>query len=169
METKLIRKNIMKITIILFLAGTNCVSYSFRGGAFPEHTKTIHIPISDNQSTMYGLEQPLTSAVRNEFIKDGRLGLSDDQNADLYLQLTILSYAHEAYSYTAEEEVKEYQVTMNISVFYLDQLNGDTIWDDKVMVAKETYSAYNEDEEIGKNRVLEEFAKDLIPLMTENW
>ena len=118
---------------------------------------------------MYGLEQPLTSAVRNEFIKDGRLGLSDDQDADLYLQLTILSYAHEAYSYTTEEEVKEYQVTMNISVFYLNQLNGDTIWDDKVMVAKETYSAYNEDEEIGKNRVLEEFAKDLIPLMTENW
>ena len=163
------KKKHIHIFIIFYLLVSGCISYSFHGGSFPENTKTINIPIAENQSTMYGLEQLLTSAVRDQFLSDGRLNLSDEDNADIKLQLKVMDYTNEVYSYTSEEEIKEYEISIRISVTYINQSIADTIWFDKVIIAKNVYSAYNEDEEIGKERVIEDFSKDLKSLMTENW
>lgn len=161
--------NYKLIIFISFFVISGCISYSFHGGSFPEHTNTINIPIAENQSTMYGLEQLLTSTVRDQFLKDGRLSLSESENANIKLLLKVIDYRNEVYSYTSEEEIKEYEISIQMSVTYINQSIDDTIWLNKVIIAKNTYSAYNEDEEIGKERVIEDFSKDLISLMTENW
>lgn len=158
---------LFKVLIFIFIG--SCVSYSFKGGSFPEDTKTIYLPFISNQTNMYGIEQTLTNIIRDDFLKDGRLVLKDNNDADLILNLTIQSYSNNVYSYTSNEEVKEYEISIIISATYINNITNDTIWDNKIINAKKTYSAYNENEENGIEYTAKEFSENLISLMTENW
>lgn len=160
-------KILSKFTWLIILLG--CVSYSFHGGSFPQKARTISIPVANNSSEMYGLEQDFTQNVQDAFIKDARLQLSNYRDADLTLLLKVTSYSNEVFSYITEEQIEQYQVSISVNVTYINNIENDTIWKDKVIIAHGIYSAYNQTEEDGKNLAYEDFSKNLISLMTENW
>ncbi len=153
--------------LIFFIAG--CVSYSFHGGAFPLKSQSISVPVAENTSGMYGIEQEFTESVRSAFIKDARLQLTDSKDPDLSLYLKVSSYSNEVFSYTSDEKIEQYQVSIGVSVTYINNMESDTIWKDKLIIANGIYSAYNGSEDDGKKSAYEDFSKILISLMTENW
>ncbi|MBN1150935.1 LptE family protein [candidate division WOR-3 bacterium] len=162
---KVLSKNV--IVSVLVLSG--CVAYSFHGGSFPQKAETISIPVADNSSGMYGLEQDFTQNVRNTFIKDARLRLSDSKDTDLTLLLRVTAYSNEVFSYTSDEQIEQYQVSISVIVTYINNIENDTIWKDKVIIAQGIYSAYNQTEDDGRNLAYDDFSKNLVSLMTENW
>ncbi|MBN2363028.1 LptE family protein [candidate division WOR-3 bacterium] len=158
-----------KYYFLLTLLISGCVSYSFHGGTFPPKSGSISIPVADNTSGMYGIEQDFTETVRNAFIKDSRLHLTDSRDSDLVLHLKVSAYTNEVFSYTSDEKIEQYKVSIAVNVTYINNTDNDTIWKDKVIIANGIYSAYNETEDDGKKLAYEDFSKILISLMTENW
>ncbi|MBN1620580.1 LptE family protein [candidate division WOR-3 bacterium] len=158
-----------KISAILLFSISGCVSYSFHGGTFPPKAQSISVPAAENISGMYGIEQAFTEAVRSAFIKDSRLLLTDSKDPDLTLYLKVSSYSNEVFSYTSDETIEQYQVSIAVSVTYINNIENDTIWKDKLIIANGIYSAYNQSEDDGKKSAYEDFSKILISLMTENW
>ncbi|GAG90627.1 unnamed protein product, partial [marine sediment metagenome] len=91
----------------------------------------IAIPLFINETFQYGLEETLTKSIREEFILDGRLEITEKEEADLILQGKITHYFNEPLSEVAIA-VEEYRVRMDILVSLISVKDGKTIWEESL-------------------------------------
>ncbi len=99
----------------------------------------IAIPLFSNETFQYGLEETLTKSIREEFILDGRIEITEEEEADLILQGEITHYFNEPLS-EAAIAVEEYRVRMDILVSLISVKDGKTVWE-KSLGAITSYSS----------------------------
>lgn len=136
MQKKVIRQKgwlIFFSLLMIFLGGC-----SYQWLAFSSGTK-IAIPLFSNETFQYGLEETLTRSIREEFILDGRLEITEEEEADLILQGKITHYFNEPLSEDVIA-VDEYRVRMDILVSLILVKDGKTIWE-KSLGAVTSYSS----------------------------
>ncbi len=88
----------------------------------------IAIPVFLNKTFQYGLEETVTRSIREEFILDGQLEITEEEEADLILQGEITQYFNEPLS-EAALAVEEYRVRMDVLVSLISVKDGKTIWE----------------------------------------
>ena len=91
----------------------------------------IAIPLFSNETFQYGLEETLTRSIREAFVLDGRLEITEEEEADLILQGKITHYFNEPLS-EAALAVEEYRVRMDILVSLISVKDGKTIWEESL-------------------------------------
>jgi hypothetical protein len=111
--------------LMVFLGGC-----SYQWLASPSGTK-IAIPLFSNETFEYGLEETLTKSIREEFILDGRLEITEEEEADLILQGNITHYFNEPLS-EAAVAMEEYRVRIDILVSLISVKDGKTIWEESL-------------------------------------
>lgn len=89
----------------------------------------IAIPLFFNETFQYGLEETLTKSIREEFILDGRIEITEEEEADFVLQGNITHYFNEPLS-EAAMSIEEYRVRIEISVSLISVEEGKTIWEE---------------------------------------
>jgi len=136
MQKKVIRQKgwLIFFSLLMVLLG-GC---SYQWVASPSGIK-IAIPLFLNETFQYGLEETLTRSIREEFILDGRLEITEEEEADLILQGKITHYFNEPLS-EATIAVEEYRVKMDILVSLISVKDGKTIWE-KSLGATTSYSS----------------------------
>ncbi len=97
----------------------------------PDHIKSIYMPIFTNQSFQYGLEEILTNMVIEEFIKDGRLKVTDRKSANAELNGTIISYEKVPFSYDNEGNVNKYRVSVSVRFELTEVPNNRFLWQEQ--------------------------------------
>lgn len=65
---------------------SGCVSGLAPARVLPEHIHRIYIPEFKNVSSLYGAQAPLTLAVNDAFMSDGRLDVVQNERADMRLE-----------------------------------------------------------------------------------
>lgn len=125
MHKKVIRQKGWLIFFSLLMVLLGGCSYQWL--ASPSGTK-IAIPLFTNETFQYGLEETLTKSIREEFILDGRLEITEEEEADLILQGKITHYFNEPLSETAIA-LEGYRVRMDILVSLISVKDGKTIWE----------------------------------------
>jgi len=111
--------------LMVFLGGCSYQWLAFSSGI------KIAIPLFINETFQYGLEEALTRSVREEFILDGRLEITEEEEADLILRGKITHYFNEPLSEVATT-VEEYRVRMDILVSLISVKDGKTIWEESL-------------------------------------
>ena len=99
----------------------------------------IAIPLFSNETFQYGIEETLTKSIREEFILDGRIEITEEEEADLILQGKITHYFNEPLS-EATMAVEEYRVRMDILVALISATDKKTVWE-KSLGATTSYSS----------------------------
>jgi len=128
MQEKIIRQKGWLIFFSLLMVLLGGCSYQWL--VSPSGTK-IAIPLFSNETFEYGLEETLTKSIREEFILDGRLEITEEEEADLILRGNITHYFNEPLS-EAAIAVEEYRVRMDILVSLISVKDGKTIWEESL-------------------------------------
>ncbi len=101
------------------------------GGIVPEGAKTIAIPVFFNGTMEPNIDIEVTKAVVDEFLTDGRLKVVSRESADLVLTGRVTRFEITPASYTAESYVQSYNVSIGVSLTFVDARTGKALLQDQ--------------------------------------
>jgi len=106
------------MTILLSLLLLSACGYHFTpvGGIVPENAKTIAIPVFINGTYEPFIDTEVTRAVVDEFLADGRLRVVGLEAADIVLKGTVTKFDITPTSYTVDNYVQSYNVSIGVSI-----------------------------------------------------
>lgn len=121
-------KSILVLTAVFYFAGCGYHLVGTGASNLPGHLKTISIPTFVNKTKEPEIERELTRAVRQTFIRDGRLKVvSAGASAHSILKGEIRDYYLKPISYDASDLVNEYRVLIDIEITFEDLVKKQII------------------------------------------
>lgn len=120
-------------SIVLFLLGmlimaSSCgYRLSQSGSIIPENARTLAVLAFLNRTYEPAVDVEVTSAVVKEFLADGRMRITDREEADLVLRGSVASYQEVPLSYTADSYVRNYRIELKVDA-RLEDRSGKVIW-----------------------------------------
>lgn len=121
---------------LLLLAG--CCGYSTRS-LLPSHLKTVAVPPAANTTTQPGLAEALTDSLTAAFTADRTLRVTNAEAADLIVNTTVSSYSRTPASYTGDQTVSAYDLSLSAQVEARDRTR-DELFYSGVASARFTYN-----------------------------
>ncbi|MBI4722899.1 MAG: hypothetical protein HY769_07915 [Candidatus Stahlbacteria bacterium] len=155
---KLMPKNLIPIFLLLGCA------YNFKGYVANPNIHSVAIPVFENKTVRYGLEEVFTKKIIDAFIKDNRLKVLDKEKAESILLGEITGYSRTPFSYDDQANVKDYKVEIMLKLTY--QLLNPTNSTNRTLTDWYVYSA-QETEEIGIEKLCDKFSDDIVRSILE--
>jgi hypothetical protein len=157
------------------LAAGSC-GYSTSAGVLPSHLKTIAIPVFENETTEYSLEQDLTQAVIRRFVADNHLRIVDERSANAVLHGKINYYKNSVFGISSDAALaQEYRVTIGVAVVFKDQVKNREIWNEQDLVKSANYYVQSvpgdsaRTELDGRKKAIELIADEILSRTVESW
>jgi len=158
----------------LAAAAASC-AYTTSTALLPSHLKTVAVPVFENGTTEYTLEQDVTDAVIAAFIADNHLKVVDERSAHAVLKGRITSYRNAVFGFSQTAQAQEYRVTIGISVTFKDQVKNRQLWTEPNMVKTANYYVVNtpgdsaRTELDGRKQAIAKLAEEIIARSVEGW
>jgi outer membrane lipopolysaccharide assembly protein LptE/RlpB len=171
------RKRIFILVLLAAVAlGLSRCGYKLSGfgNQIPDHIKTVVIPDFDNKTARYQLDQYITFAVKEEFIKRSNLALVDREGrADAILEGTITKFDVTPLSYGEDASANLYKVSISVNVRFVDLKTNEIIFEGKGVSFNDTYEI-DEDDFFSQEtetllKIAEEFAASIVTTILENF
>ena len=128
-------KRFLLLSVICYLLPTvftGCAShYTPSPQQLPKNIRKVAIETFKNSTVYYGMEEKLTLAATNEFIRDGRLEVVNSQEADGILRGEITRYVLEPLTYDENHVVKEYKLWILVNIMLVDRIKNEVVWQEK--------------------------------------
>lgn len=165
----MVRGKALTLVISTCLLSLAC-GYS-AGKLLPGHIRKIYIPTFENQTTKYGIEQDLTTAVIEAFTNDNRLLVVSQDEADAMLRGVITRYEKGALTFDRAQSVNEFKIEIGVSVEFEDLRKGKILWRDENLRAWESYSETDPlaGEEEALRAAMATLARDIVSRTIEGW
>ena len=157
---------------LIVLAGC---SYSPNPALFPQHLKTIAVPVLQNRTTQPALEQEVTAAIINRFIRDSKLRVVNEDQADLLVSGAVVSYRNAVFGFNAREQAQEYQVAVTVSLTAKDRVKNRELWKDDALVRTANYFVVEtngqppQTENEGRASAVDKLSEAILNRTVENW
>lgn len=119
----------LHLTLLTIFFG--CAGYTPAPQILPPQIKKIAIPTFENKTIYYGLEEKFTLRVIEEFLRDGRLEITKEENADAILKGVITRYVLEPLTYTADFVVEEYKLWIIFDLALYEKDKEEPLWEEK--------------------------------------
>jgi len=161
----------LKIPIILLLVFgvlQGCM-YSFRG-SLPAHIDSIAIPLFENRTAEYQINETITDLLTEQFIQENVFRLEDENTADSILEGAVTRVTDSPNSYNEAEQVIDYRVTIGLDVQWYDVVE-DRIRLETSVSGWGVYDANqaNSTRADGIEAAIEKITQDIINDITANW
>lgn len=168
------------IIALLVLATTSCgYTLAGRGSFLPEYIRTIGVPLFQNNTAVFEVEQKITEKVRAEFIGRGKYRvMPDTTGVDAVLNGTISSISFAPASFTQEQQASRYVFTLTANIQFRDLKTDKVLWENPSLVFREEYevttgasavdvSAFFGQESNAVDRIATDFAKSVVSSILE--
>jgi len=96
-------------------------------GSIPSHIKSIAIPLVENQTAEFAMAETVTDNLVSKFTKENILRVTDEKQADSVLKGTITRVNDGPYTYSKEEAVSEYRLTVSMKLEWMDMDNDEVL------------------------------------------
>ena len=111
-----------------------------RGSFLPDYVETIGIPLFENDTAFFEVEQLLTESVRTEFIGRGSYQIvPDETDVDATLIGRIVLIDLQPSSFTDQQQASRYTFTLRASIVLRDLRTEEVIWENSSLVFTEEY------------------------------
>lgn len=124
------------LLLAAILAVTALPSCGYRlsqfGSVIPENARSLIVLAFMNMTYEPAVDVEVTSAVVKEFLADGRMRITDREEADLVLRGSVVSYQEIPLSYTADAYVQQYRIVLRVDA-RLEDRSGKIIWQEKMI------------------------------------
>ncbi len=133
-----LRQATLGLAVALACLGAGC-AYTVRSGALPAHLRTVAIPVFENSTTEYALEQDLTNAVIDRFIRDNSLKVVDERSASAVLRGKIIEYRNSVFGFSEQNRAQEYRVSITVQVSFKDVVKNRELWSEAALQKTANY------------------------------
>ena len=150
-------------------------AYSTSTALVAPHLKTVAVPVFENATTEYTLEQEVTDAVIAGFVADNHLKVVDERSADAVLKGRITQYRNTVFGISQADQAQEYRVTLGVSVTFKDQVKNRELWSEESLIKTANYYVVDtpgdsaRTELDGRKRVIAKLAEEIIARSVEGW
>ncbi len=145
-----------------------CGIYSFSGSSIPSHIKTLAIPLFEDQTAEFGIDQQITDALIETFTKDNSLKISGPRDSDSVIRGSIVSVQDRAGQYDQQETASDFRLTITMKIAFEDVKKRNTLWE-------ETYSHYGTYDNSATTRndaiqeAIEKITADILNRTVSGW
>ena len=137
---KRVRSHFYCSIIFFLLLGTGC-GYRLEGEGFgpsPE-IRSIAIPTFINETYEAGIETIVTNALLRELIKDRRIKVVGEDEADAIMEGTVKSFAISSVAYDPRGVVLEYRTWVSLDVILKRNKKGEVLWSKRGLTESDVY------------------------------
>ncbi len=158
---------------VAFLAGS--CAYTTSTALLPSHLKTVAVPVFENATSEYTLQQEITDAVLARFVQDNHLRVVDERSADCVLRGKVLAYKNAVFGFSTQNRSQEYRVTITVSILFKDQVKNRELWRDDAMVKTANYYVQDvpgqtaKTELDGRKEAITKIADEILARSVEGW
>lgn len=132
------------------------------------------VPTFENGTTEPTLDQELTQAVVQRFVRDNHLKVVDEKSATAVVRARITQYKNAVFGFTDASEANEYRVTIAVQVVFKDIVKNREIWNDEIV---RTANYYVQDvpgqtaktELDGRKEAITKIADEILNRSVEGW
>lgn len=148
--------------------------YTTSPALLPRHLKTVAIPVFENGTTEYTLEQAITDAVIQRFVRDNHLKVVDERSANSVVRARITQYKNSVFGFSNTAQAQEYRVTIAVKVTFKDLVKNRELWTDELV---KTANYYVQDvpgqtaktELDGRKEAIAKIAEEVLSRSVEGW
>jgi hypothetical protein len=157
------------------LLGIGSCGYTTSPALLPAHLKTVAIPVFENVTTEYTLEQDVTNAIIERFVKDNHLRVVDERSANAVIQGKLTGYKNAVFGFSAVNRVQEYRVTLTCSVVFKDLVKNREIWNEPELIKTANYFVVDvpgdsaRTELDGRKEAITKIADEILTRSGEGW
>jgi len=144
----------------------SCCGYSTRS-LLPAHLQTVHVTLIANKTLKPGLDELATQQVIRAIGSGSNLRITDKQSADLVIEGDVSGFSKTPYTYTSDQNVTDYKITVALKVRCVDVARNEVFWEGTVSDWA-TYSAYA-DEDGAIDEAMKKTAELLVVKILTNW
>lgn len=170
------KRIILTITVLAVLIGLNNCGYKLSGygSQLPATIKKIVIPDFENKSIRAQVDQYVTYAVKEEFIKRANLTIVDKtEDADALLEGTIMSFDVKAISAAADASANLYRINITVNVRLTDLKNSKILFEGEGISVVDNYQLGTNDFISLENQTLlkiaDDFAASIVTTILEKF
>jgi len=111
----------------------------------PQHIKKLTVRPFVNNTATSGLEEKLTLAVVNEFVRDGRFAVANNEaDADGVVVGEIKRYILQPLTYDQNLITTQYKLWVVLNLYFIDKANNVTLWTEPNMEGMQVYYDANQ-------------------------
>ena len=150
---------------LISLTFSRCGIYSFSGSTLPSHIKTIAVPLFQNQTQEFGIDQQITDAVINAINQDNTLKIAGMQQCDAILRGTIQQITEQAGQYDQNENASSFRVTLTVKVSFEDVKKKNVLWEE----TWREWGSYSGSREEGLQEAMEKISTNIVNRSVSGW
>jgi outer membrane lipopolysaccharide assembly protein LptE/RlpB len=168
------RARLAAAALVVAVGGGGC-AYTTSPALLPSHLKTVAVPVFENATTEYTLEQEVTEAVIARFVADNHLKVVDERSANAVVKGRITSYRNSVFGFNQTAQAQEYRVTLGVSVTFKDQVKNRELWSAPDMVKTANYYVVDtpgdsaRTELDGRRLAIAKVAEEIVARSVEGW
>ncbi len=158
---------------VAFLAGS--CAYTTSTALLPSHLKTVAVPVFENATSEYTLQQDITDVVLARLVQDNHLRVVDERSADCVVRGKIVGYKNAVFGFSTQNRAQEYRVTITVSVVFKDQIKNRELWRDDAMIKTANYYVQDvpgqtaKTELDGRKEAIQKIADEILSRSTQGW
>lgn len=157
----------MRIVALALALLAGCCGYSTHS-LLPSHLRTVAVPPATNTTTQPGLAEALTDSLTAAFTSDRTLHVTNTEAADLVVTTTVSSYNRTASSYTGDQAVSAYELSVSAQVDARDQTRNEQFYKG-VASARVTYDPNAKPEEQAAAEAIRKLASEIVRQVQIAW
>ena len=150
-------------------------AYSVRASSLPPHLKTVAIPVFENATTQYQLEQEITDAVIQRFVQNNQLRVVDERSANAVLRGKVMVYRNNVFGFSEQTKAQEYRVTITVSIVFKDLVKNRELWTDEALTKSSNYYVQDvpgqtaKTETDGRREAVVKIADEILARTVQGW
>ena len=155
------------------LALSSC-GYTTSPALLPSHLKSVAVPVFENGTTEYTLEQDITNVIIQRFVRDNHLRVVDEKSANCVVHGKVTQYKNAVFGFSTAAQAQEYRVTIAVRVTFKDLVKNREIWNDEIIRTANYYvqsvpgdSARTELD--GRKEAISKIADEVFSRSVEGW
>lgn len=160
---KLLIMSLLPCGICLIFWG--CGVYSFSGSTLPSYIKTVAVPLFENRTPEFGIDQLLTDMLIDAITQDNTLNISSLRNTDSILRGTILRIVDSAGQYDKNEIAADFRVNITIQVSFEDVKKRKVLWEETWI----QWGSYKNNRDEGIESAAEKLSTDILNRTVSGW
>ena len=152
------------ICFSLFLF-SGCGIYSFSGSSLPPHIKTVSIPLFEDQTSEFGLDQQITDELIMVVTQDNTLKIAGLRGADSFIKGEITQVLDRAGQYDEQENASDFRIYITVTVSFEDAKKRKLMWEETWT----HWGAYSGDRQEGMLEAVGKITQDILNRTVSGW
>lgn len=142
-----------------------CGIYSFSGSNLPPDIKTVAIPLFENKTPEFGMDQEITDLLISAITRDNTLKIAGLRQADARLLGSILRVEDRAGQYDQNEQASDFRITITVRIAFEDIKKRRNLWEETLS----QWGSYSADRKDGIRQAVEKLSTDILNRTVSGW